>query len=135
MAFTVNDVEVIFTPEDRAYREAFGALACDLDDLQEQLARMLKKSRKCGGKTWAKAYEAARRTDRIMRGKMDALLGIGVCAALYGNTQLTAAGQGAPLWFSLLDALYSAMDVQLRPKDCEAVIAKYRTKRVARTGR
>lgn len=133
MAFTVNNIEVRFEPEESTYKQAFSALAYDLDALQEQLARMLKKSRKRGGKTWTRAYEAAESTDRIMRGKVDALLGIGVCTALYGNTQLTAAGQGVPLWFSLLDALYSAMDAQLRPKDCEAVIVKYRTKRIART--
>lgn len=42
MAFTVNDVEVIFMPEDRAYREAFGALVCELDAMQEALRRVQK---------------------------------------------------------------------------------------------
>lgn len=39
MAFTVNDVAVLFEPENEAYRQAFSALACELDDLQEQLER------------------------------------------------------------------------------------------------
>ena len=92
MAFTVNDVEVIFTPEDRAYREAFGTMVCELD----------------------------------------ALLGSDTCKAIFGTTPVMASADCAPLWFNLLEGLYSSMAPAERPKDCDAVIMKYRTKRIAR---
>lgn len=132
MAFTVNDVAVLFEPENEAYRQAFSALACELDDLQEQLERALKKGHKSGGKANAKAYGVGRNVDSAMREKLDALLGEGVCTGIYGDTPLFAMSQNTPLWFGLIEGLYGAMDAQQRPKNCAAVMMKYRTKRIAR---
>ena len=132
MAFTVNNVEVIFAPEDRAYREAFGALVCELDTMQEMLYRMQKKYRHSSRKAGRKAYEVFTGMDTEMRGKLDTLLGGGICEAIFGTTQVMALADHAPLWFNLVEALYSSMVPAERPKDCDAVIMKYRTKRIAR---
>lgn len=132
MAFTVNDVEVIFTPEDRAYREAFGALVCDLDAMQEAMYRAQKKYRHGSRNAGRKAYDVSTGTDAEMRGKLDALLGGGTCKAIFGTTPVMASADHAPLWFNLVEGLYSSMAPAERPKDCDAVIMKYRTKRIAR---
>lgn len=84
MAFTVNDVEVIFTPEDRAYREAFGTLVCELDAMQEGLYRTQKKCRPGRRNAGRKSYEVFTSMDTEMRVKLDALLGGGI-----GNRQQT----------------------------------------------
>lgn len=132
MAFTVNDVEVIFTPEDRAYREAFGVLVCELDAMQEALRRAQKKCRHGSRNAGRKAYDVSTGTDAEMRGKLDALLGGGTCKAIFGTTPVMASADHAPLWFNLVEGLYSSMAPAERPKDCDAVIMKYRTKRIAR---
>ena len=132
MAFTVNDVEVIFTPEDRAYREAFGTLVCELDAMQEGLYRTQKKCRPVRRNAGRKAYEVFSGTDVEMRGKLDALLGGSTCKAIFGTTPVMASADHAPLWFNLVEGLYSSMAPTDRPKDCDAVIMKYRTKRIAR---
>ena len=132
MAFTVNDVEVIFAPEDRAYREAFGALVCELDAMQEALYRMQKKHRHSSRNAGRKVYEISTGTDAEMRAKLDALLGSGICEAIFGTTRVMALADHAPLWFNLVEGLYSSMAPAERPKDCDAVIMKYRTKRIAR---
>ena len=132
MAFTVNDVEVIFTPEDRAYREAFGTLVCELDAMQEGLYRTQKKCRPGRRNAGRKAYEAFTGTDAEMRVKLDTLLGGGTCKAIFGTTPVMALADHAPLWFNLVEGLYSSMAPAERPKDCDAVIMKYRTKRIAR---
>lgn len=132
MAFTVNDVEVIFTPEDRAYREAFGTLVCELDAMQEALRRTQKKCRPVRRNTGRKAYEVFTGTDAEMRAKLDALLGSDTCEAIFGTTRVMALADHAPLWFNLVEGLYSSMTPAERPKGCDAVIMKYRTKRIAR---
>lgn len=132
MAFTVNDVEVIFTPEDRAYREAFGALVCELDAMQEAMYRAQKKYRHGSRNAGRKMYEISTGTDAEMRAKLDVLLGDGSCVAIFGTTQVMALADHAPLWFNLVEGLYSSMTPAERPKDCDAVIMKYRTKRIAR---
>ena len=132
MAFTVNDVEIIFEPEDRAYREAFGVLVCELDAMQEALCRAQKKYRHSSRNAGRKAYEVFSGTDAEMRGKLDALLGGGTCKAIFGTTPVMASADRAPLWFNLVEALYSSMTPTDRPKECDAVIMKYRTKRIAR---
>lgn len=132
MAFTVNDVEVIFTPEDRAYREAFGTLVCELDAMQEGLYRTQKKCRTGRRNAGRKSYEVFTSMDTEMRVKLDALLGRGICEAIFGTTPVMALADHAPLWFNLVEGLYSSMDPTDRPKDCDAVIMKYRTKRDAR---
>ncbi len=132
MAFTVNDVEVIFTPEDRAYREAFGALVCELDAMQEALCRAQKKCRPGRRNAGRKAYEVFTGTDAEMRAKLDTFLGGGTCKAIFGTTRVMALADHAPLWFNLVEGLYSSMTPAERPKDCVAVIMKYRTKRIAR---
>lgn len=132
MAFTVNDVEVIFAPEDRAYREAFGTLVCELDAMQEALYRAQKKYRHGSRNAGRKMYEISTGTDAEMRAKLDALLGSGICEAIFGTTRVMALADHAPLWFNLVEGLYSNMSPAERPKDCDAVIMKYRTKRIAR---
>ena len=132
MAFTVNDVEVIFTPEDRAYREAFGALVCELDAMQEAMYRAQKKCRHGRRNAGRKAYEVFTSVDTEMRAKLDALLGGGSCEAIFGTTRVMALADHAPLWFNLVEGLYSSMAPAERPKGCDAVIMKYRTKRIAR---
>lgn len=132
MAFTVNDVEVIFTPEDRAYRDAFGALVCDLDAMQEAMYRAQKKYQHSSRNAGRKVYELSTGTDAEMRTKLDALLGGGTCKAIFGTTPVMASSDYAPLWFNLVEGLYSSMTPAERPKDCDAVIMKYRTKRIAR---
>lgn len=132
MAFTVNDVEVIFTPEDRACREAFGALVCELDAMQEAMYRAQKKYRYGSRNAGRKMYEISTGTDAEMRAKLDALLGGGSCEAIFGTTRVMALADHAPLWFNLVEGLYSSMAPAERPKGCDAVIMKYRTKRIAR---
>lgn len=132
MAFTVNGVTVIFTPENRAYREAFGALVCKLDGMQEAMYRAQKKCRHNSRNAGRKAYEVFSGTDAEMRAKLDALLGGGICKAIFGATPVTALSDRAPLWFNLVEGLYSSMTPADCPKDCDAVIMKYRTKRIAR---
>ena len=132
MAFTVNDVEVICTPEDRAYREAFGTLVCELDAMQEGLYRTQKKCRPGRRNAGRKSYEVFTSMDAEMRAKLDALLGSDTCKAIFGTTPVMASADCAPLWFNLLEGLYSSMAPAERPKDCDAVIMKYRTKRIAR---
>lgn len=132
MAFTVNDVEVIFTPEDRAYRDAFGALVCELDAMQEAMYRAQKKYRHGSRNAGRKMYEISTGTDAEMRAKLDVLLGDGSCDAIFGTIRVMALADHAPLWFNLVEGLYSSMAPAERPKDCDAVIMKYRTKRIAR---
>ena len=132
MVFTVNDVEVIFMPEDRAYREAFGTLVCELDAMQEGLYRTQKKCRPGRRNAGRKSYEVFTSMDTEMRVKLDALLGGGICKAIFGTTPVMASADHAPLWFNLVEGLYSSMAPAERPKDCDAVIMKYRTKRIAR---
>lgn len=132
MAFTVNDVEVIFTPEDRAYREAFGALVCELDAMQEAMCRAQKKLCHGSRNAGCKMYELSTGTDAEMRTKLDALLGGGTCKAIFGTTPVMASSDHAPPWFNLVEGLYSSMTPAERPKGCDAVIMKYRTKRIAR---
>ena len=132
MAFTVNDVEVIFTPEARAYREAFGALVCELDAMQEAMYRAQKKYRHGSRNAGRKMYEISTGTDAEMRAKLDVLLGDGSCEAIFGTTRVMVLADHAPLWFNLVEGLYSSMNPAERPKDCDAVIMKYRTKRIAR---
>ena len=132
MAFTVNDVEVIFMPEDRAYREAFGALVCELDAMQEAMYRAQKKYRHGSRNAGRKMYEISTGTDAEMRAKLDALLGGGICNAIFGTIRVMALADHAPLWFNLIEGLYSSMTPAERPEDCDAVIKKYRTKRIAR---
>ena len=132
MAFTVNDVEIIFAPEDRTYREAFVVLVCELDAMQEALYRAQKKYRHSSRNAGRKSYEVFSGTDAEMRDKLDALLGGSTCKAIFGTTPVMASADHAPLWFNLVEALYSSMTPTDRPKDCDAVIMKYRTKRIAR---
>ena len=132
MAFTVNDVEIIFAPEDRAYREAFGTLVCELDAMQEALYRAQKKYRHGSRNAGRKMYEISTGTDAEMRAKLDVLLGGGICDAIFGTTRVMALADHAPLWFNLVEGLYSSMTPAERPKGCDAVIMKYRTKRIAR---
>ena len=132
MAFTVNDVEIIFAPEDRTYREAFVVLVCELDAMQEALYRAQKKYRHSSRNAGRKSYEVFTSMDTEMRVKLDALLGGGICKAIFGTTPVMASADHAPLWFNLVEALYSSMAPTDRPKDCDAVIMKYRTKRIAR---
>lgn len=135
MAFTINNVECVFEPEKEAYRQAFSELTCELDTLQEEFGRVLKKAEKRGEKANAKLFDVSRNVDTAMREKLDSLLGQGVCAAIYGNNPLFAMSQKVPLWFGLVDGLYGAMAVQLRPKGCGEVIKKYRTQRISRNRR
>ena len=132
MAFTVNDVEVTFMPENRTYREAFGTLVRELDAMQEALCRAQKKYQHSNRNAGRKAYEVFSGTDAEMRGKLDALLGGGTCKAIFGTTPVMTSADHAPLWFNLVEGLYSSMAPAERPKDCDAVIMKYRTKRIAR---
>lgn len=132
MAFTVNDVEVIFTPEDRAYRDAFGALVCELDAMQEAMYRAQKKYRHGSRNAERKMYEISTGTDAEMRAKLDVLLGDGSCDAIFGTIRVMALADHAPLWFNLVEGLYSSMTPAERPKGCDTVIMKYRTKRIAR---
>ncbi len=132
MAFTVNDVEVIFAPENRAYREAFGTLVCELDAMQEALYRAQKKYRHGSRNAGRKMYEISTGTDAEMRAKLDVLLGGGICDAIFGTTRVMALADHAPLWFNLVEGLYSSMTPAELPKGCDAVIMKYRTKRIAR---
>lgn len=132
MAFTVNDVEVIFTPEDRAYRDAFGALVCELDAMQEAMYRAQKKYRHGSRNAGRKMYEISTGTDAEMRAKLDVLLGDGSCDAIFGTIRVMALADHAPLWFNLVEGLYSSMTPAERPKGCDTVIMKYRTKRIAR---
>lgn len=74
MAFTVNDVEIIFAPEDRVYREAFGTLVRELDAMQEALYRVQKKCRHGRRNAGRKAYEVFTSVDTEMRAKLDVLL-------------------------------------------------------------
>lgn len=115
-----------------AYREAFGTLVCELDAMQEAMYRAQKKYRHGSRNAGRKMYEISTGTDAEMRAKLDALLGGGSCVAIFGTTQVMALADHAPLWFNLVEGLYSSMAPAERPKDCDAVIMKYRTKRIAR---
>ena len=119
-------------PEDRTYREAFGTLVRELDAIQEALYRVQKKCRHGRRNAGRKAYEVFTSVDTEMRAKLDVLLGRGICEAIFGTAPVMALADHAPLWFNLVEGLYSSMGPTDRPKDCDAVIMKYRTKRIAR---
>ena len=100
--------------------------------MQEGLYRTQKKCRPGRRNAGRKSYEVFTSMDTEMRVKLDALLGGGICKAIFGTTPVMASADHAPLWFNLVEGLYSSMAPADRPKDCDAVIMKYRTKRIAR---
>lgn len=133
MAFTVNDVPVIFEPGKEAYRQTLSALACELDALQERLRRAQKKLfRKDTQAARIKVFDLDRSYDSAMRGKLDAFFGEGVCAAIFEGRSVHWSGSGAPLWYNLVEGVYNSLDARLRPKGCDGVMMKYRTLRAAR---
>lgn len=133
MAFTVNDVPVIFEPEREAYRQTLSALACDLDGMQERLLRAQKKLfRKDTQAARIKVFDLDRSYDSAMRDKLDAFFGEGVCAAIFEERSVHWSGSGAPLWYNLIEGVYNSLDARLRPKGCDGVMMKYRTRRAAR---
>lgn len=133
MAFTVNDVPVIFEPEKDAYRQTLSALACELDALQERLRRAQKKLfRKDTRAARIKVFDLERSYDSAMRDKLDAFFGEGVCAAIFEGKSVHWDASGAPMWFNLIEGVYNSLDARLRPKGCGGVLMKYRTRRAAR---
>lgn len=133
MAFTVNDVPVIFEPEKEAYRQTLSVLACELDDLQERLRRAQKKLfRKDTQAARIKVFDLDRDCDSAMREKLDAFFGEGVCTAIFAERSVHWYSSGAPLWYNLIEGVYSSLDARLRPKGCDGVMMKYRTRRAAR---
>lgn len=133
MAFTVNDVPVIFEPEREAYRQTLSALACDLDGMQERLLRAQKKLfRKDTQAARIKVFDLDRSYDSAMRDKLDAFFGEGVCKAIFEGKSVHWSGSGAPLWYNLIEGVYNSLDARLRPKGCDGVMMKYRTRRAAR---
>ena len=133
MAFTVNDVPVIFEPGKEAYRQTLSALACDLDGMQERLLRAQKKlRRKDTQAARIKLYDLDQSCSAAMRERLDALFGEGVCAAIFEGKSVHWDASGAPMWFNLIDGVYNSLDARLRPKGCDGVMMKYRTRRAAR---
>ena len=133
MAFTVNDVPVIFEPGKEAYRQTLSALACDLDGMQERLLRAQKKLRlKDTQAARIKLYDLDQSCSAAMRERLDALFGEGVCAAIFEGKSVHWDASGAPMWFNLIDGVYNSLDARLRPKGCDGVMMKYRTRRAAR---
>ena len=133
MAFTVNDVSVIFEPGKEAYRQTLSALACDLDGMQERLLRAQKKlRRKDTQAARIKLYDLDQGCNAAMRGKLDAFFGEGVCAAIFEGKSVHWDASGAPMWFNLIEGVYNSLDARLRPKGCGGVVMKYRTRRAAR---
>lgn len=133
MAFTVNDVPVIFEPGKEAYRQTLSALACELDGMQERLLRAQKKLfRKDTQAARIKVFDLDRSYDSAMRDKLDAFFGEGVCAAIFEERSVHWSGSGAPLWYNLIEGVYNSLDARLRPKGCDGVMMKYRTRRAAR---
>ena len=133
MAFTVNDVPVIFEPGKEAYRQTLSALACDLDGMQERLLRAQKKlRRKDTQAARIKLYDLDQSCSAAMRERLDALFGEGVCAAIFEGKSVHWDASGAPMWFNLIEGVYNSLDARLRPKGCDGVMMKYRTRRAAR---
>lgn len=133
MAFTVNDVPVIFEPGKEAYRQTLSALACDLDGMQERLLRAQKKlRRKDTQAARIKLYDLDQSCSAAMRERLDALFGEGVCAAIFEGKSVHWDASGAPMWFNLIEGVYNSLDARLRPKGCGGVVMKYRTRRAAR---
>ena len=133
MAFTVNDVPVIFEPGKEAYRQTLSALACDLDGMQERLLRAQKKLRRKDTQTARiKLYDLDQSCSAAMRERLDALFGEGVCAAIFEGKSVHWDASGAPMWINLIEGVYNSLDARLRPKGCDGVMMKYRTRRAAR---
>lgn len=133
MAFTVNDVPVIFEPGKEAYRQTLSALACELDGMQERLLRAQKKlRRKDTQAARIKLYDLDQSCNAAMRERLDAFFGEGVCAAIFEGKSVHWDASGAPMWFNLIEGVYNSLDARLRPKGCNGVLMKYRTRRAAR---
>lgn len=133
MALEVNGVVVNFYPQDAAYLDSLSALAIELDGMQERLRRAQKKLfRKDTQAARIKVFDLDRSYDSAMRDKLDAFFGEGVCAAIFEERSVHWSGSGAPLWYNLIEGVYNSLDARLRPKGCDGVMMKYRTRRAAR---
>lgn len=119
MAFTVNNTEVRFEPENPEYLEHLNALPPEMDKLQSRLRRA------CLHLTKENPYEVALAVDRIMRDRFDALLGEKVCESIFGTTLLTGICGGAPAWLNLLEGLFSQIKPGDMSKPNKAIIKKY----------
>lgn len=105
--YRLNDVaEVCFNPTDPAFADKLYTTFEGLDQKQEQYkadaARVANKR---------EVFDFARKLNAEMRQMLDAALGDGVSAALFGDLNVYALSGGLPLWANLLLAIMDEMEV------------------------
>lgn len=92
--------KVCFNPTDGTFVEKLFNCFAELDKKQEAYKAEIEK---CGNKS--EIFEIARKRDKEMREMIDAILGDGVCDALFGGMNVYALADGLPVWCNLMLAI------------------------------
>lgn len=97
-------VELVFNPTDAVFVERLYNAFEALDKLQETIKA---DTAKLGMR---ELFDTARKRDAEMRELIDGALGAPVCEALFGDMNVYAMANGAPVWANLLLAIMDEVD-------------------------
>lgn len=98
VSYSINGAyELTFNPTDFAFSEQIFSAFDALDSKQEAY-----KARIEGIKDTREMFQTARDLDAEMRGIIDGILGEGVSAAVFGDLNCYAMGDGFPIWANLM---------------------------------
>lgn len=97
--------DVSFNPTDSAFVEKLYRAFEELDKKQEGYKAAVEKLQ---GKT--EIFDFARERDTEMRGILDAVFGMPVCDALFGDMNVYAIANGLPVWCNLMLAVMDEVD-------------------------
>lgn len=129
VAHNVNGkCKIVFNPADVGFIRRLAELAEQLGDIQTRLEEQIRTRGE------AAVFEVAEASDAEMRGKIDAVLGEGTCAALFDAVNVFALAEGLPVWANLIFALMDRCEgdivrqQELTSPRLEKYTAKYRKK-------
>lgn len=106
VTFALNGrTEITFNPTDSAFVERLFNAFDTLDKRQEAYKAEVERTA-----DKREIFETARKMDAEMREIIDAALGGGVCAAVFGEMNVYALADGLPVWANLMLAVMDEVD-------------------------
>ena len=123
--YTINDAYTVeFNPTDSVFVEKLYSTFEELDKQQEAHKAEITNAKN------GEIFDIARKRDAEMRGMIDAILGEGCCAAVFGGMNLYALGNGLPVWANLLLAIIDEVNdlMEEEKKKSNSRIEKYTKK-------
>ena len=100
VTYRLNDAcEIRINPTDTGFVERLFHIFDTLEARQGELEAKVKAAQQ------REVFDIARKADAEMRELIDGALGVGVCAALFGDVNCYAYADGFPVWANLLFAI------------------------------